>query len=331
MGATFSTYRPYRDSPTVSEFLSRTYPATDRNPNWLRARWEYMVYSVQDGLEENLASFGIWESGSEIVGVANFEDGPGEVYLQVHPDHTHLRAEMLSYAEKSLSRNEEGEKRLTVWVNEFDGALQALVRERGYVRAEWDPQVVSRLDPASSLDYTLPDGFQITDRHACGDLWAINRVLWRGFNHEGPAPEQYVAGRADVEKAPMYRGDLTVMVRAPKGHLVSYCGMWYEQETGVAYVEPVATDPDYRRKGLGRAAVLEATRRARDLGARRTIVNSGLAFYGAIGFRQLFTIEPWRREWTGKERTKYLSENSLKADHSPPLDCDPAGAVGIFG
>ena len=83
----------------------------------------------------------------------------------------------------------------------------------------------------------------------------------------------------------------------PGGRLVSYCGMWYEEATGVAYVEPVATDPDYRRRGLGKAAVLEATRRARDLGAKRTIVNSGLAFYRAIGFQQLFTIQPWQKVW----------------------------------
>jgi len=256
-----------------------------------------MVYSVQGGVEENLVPFGIWENGSEIVGVASFEDGPGDVYLQVHPDHTYLQAEMLSHAERALSKNEDGGKRLTIWVNDFDGRLQALVQKRGYVRAEWDPQVVSRLDPASSLDYALPDGFQITDRRECGDLRAINRVLWRGFNHEGPPLEQYIAGRADVEKAPLFRGNLTVMVRAPDGHLVSYCGMWYEETTGVAYVEPVATDPDYRRRGLGRAAVLEATRRARELGAARTIVNLGLAFYQALGFQQLFTIEPWHKTW----------------------------------
>jgi GNAT superfamily N-acetyltransferase len=297
MKITYRTYQPYQDSSRVSEFLARTYPPADRSPNWLRARWEYMVYAVQDGVEENLASFGVWESRAKIVGLANFEDGPGEVYLQVHPDHTHLQAEMLSYAERTLSKSEDGRKGLTIWVNAFDGELQSLVQERGYVRAEWDPQVVSRLDPASSLDYALLDGFEITDRQECGDLRAINRVLWRGFNHEGPAPEQYVAGRADVEKAPMYRGELTVMVRAPDGHLVSYCGMWYEEATGVAYVEPVATDPDYRRRGLGKAAVLEATRRARDLGAKRTIVNSGLAFYRAIGFRQLFTIDPWHKMW----------------------------------
>lgn len=190
MKTTFRSYQPYQDASRVSEFLARTYPPTDRNPNWTRAWWEYMVYAVQDGVEENLASFGVWESGTEIVGVANFENGLGEVYLQVHPDHTHLQAEMLGYAETVLSRTEEGEKRLAIWVNAFDDAL--------------------------------PEGFQITYRQERGALRAIH-VLWCGFNHEGPDPEQYVACRADVEKAPMYRGDLTAMVRAPEGHLASYC------------------------------------------------------------------------------------------------------------
>ena len=124
----------------------------------------------------------------------------------------------------------------------------------------------------------------------------INRVLWRGFNHEGPAPEQYVAGRADVEKAPLYRPELTVMVQAPDGNLVSYCGIWYVPANRLAYVEPVATDPDYRRRGLARAAVLEAIRRAGLLGATRAIVGSGLAFYHAIGFRPIYTSYPWHKD-----------------------------------
>lgn len=95
----------------------------------------------------------------------------------------------------------------------------------------------------------------------------------------------------------MFRGDLVVMVEAPSGDLVSYCGIWYEAANRVAYVEPVATDPDYRRRGLGRAAVLEAIRRAKALGATRAIVISGQPFYRALGFRQVFVYYPWAKEW----------------------------------
>jgi predicted N-acetyltransferase YhbS len=71
---------------------------------------------------------------------------------------------------------------------------------------------------------------------------------------------------------------------APDGEFVSYCGMWYEPGTGYALVEPVATDPRYRRMGLGRAAVLEAVRRCGVLGARQAFVGSSQQFYYSIGF-----------------------------------------------
>lgn len=40
------------------------------------------------------------------------------------------------------------------------------------------------------------------------------------------------------------------------------------------YVEPVATDPDYRRMDLGKAAVLEGIRRCGELGAEVAYVGS---------------------------------------------------------
>lgn len=55
-----------------------------------------------------------------------------------------------------------------------------------------------------------------------------------------------------MQSAPSFRKDLNVVVEAPDGSFVAYCGMWLEPVHAIAYVEPVATDPDYRRMGLGR-------------------------------------------------------------------------------
>ena len=87
------------------------------------------------------------------------------------------------------------------------------------------------------------------------------------------------------------------MVEAPDENLVSYCGLWYVPANELAYVEPVATDPDFRRRGLGSAAVREAIRRSAALGATRAVVGSGLEFYRAIGFRQCALAFPWHRDW----------------------------------
>ena len=62
------------------------------------------------------------------------------------------------------------------------------------------------------------------------------------------------------------------------GDYVAHCWVWYHSgET--AYIEPVATVSEYRRKGLGRAVVYEALKRAENQGAKRAIVISGQEFY----------------------------------------------------
>lgn len=49
--------------------------------------------------------------------------------------------------------------------------------------------------------------------------------------------------------------------------------VWYNGGN-TAYIEPVATVPERRGKGLGRAVVYEAVNRAKERGAKRAIVLS---------------------------------------------------------
>ena len=99
-----------------------------------------------------------------------------------------------------------------------------------------------------------------------------------------------------MQSAPHFRKDLNIVVEAPAGHFVAYSGTWYEETNRYAYVEPVATDPDYRRRGLGKAAVLEGIRRCAELGATVAYVGSDLPFYMAIGFEKVYTDPCWARD-----------------------------------
>ena len=114
-----------------------------------------------------------------------------------------------------------------------------------------------------------------------------------GFNHPGEPPEEGIEDRKKMQSGPNFRKDLTIVVEAPDGNFASFCGMWYESTNKISYVEPVATDPDYRRMGLGKAAVLESLRRAAVLGAEVAWVGSDQEFYKAIGFETMFTVYPW--------------------------------------
>ena len=145
---------------------------------------------------------------------------------------------------------------------------------------------------------TLPEGFGLKSLADDNDLHKLDRVLWRGFGHGDEPPDDGIEGREFMQSAPNYRKDLNVVVEAPDGNFVSYCGMWYEPVHSVAYVEPVATDPDYRRMGLGSAAVMEGIRRCGKMGAQVAYVGTNKPFYMSMGFRVVYKTPLWERQWT---------------------------------
>ncbi|MGE5653347.1 MAG: GNAT family N-acetyltransferase, partial [Bacillota bacterium] len=129
----------------------------------------------------------------------------------------------------------------------------------------------------------MPEGFQLLSLSEEIDIHKVNRCLWRGFNHPGE-PGGDLSGPRLRQSAPHFDQSLNIVVKAPNGDYAAYSGIWYDPKIRVAYVEPVATDPDYRRMGLGKAAVLECIRRCAERGATIANVGSGLPFYQAIGF-----------------------------------------------
>lgn len=88
---------------------------------------------------------------------------------------------------------------------------------------------------------------------------------------------------------------VSILASAPNGDYASYCGMWYDAIDRMAYVEPVATDPDYRRMGLGTAVVLEGIWRCGELDATVAYVGTDKPFYLNMGFKKAFTINAWAK------------------------------------
>ena len=241
---------------------------------------------------------GVWESNGSIIGVAHFERSPGQIFFQVHPDFTCLKPQMLEYAETHLSVDGRGEKRkIEIWVKDFDTGFQSIVQERGYHLVEGAKECWAVFEIQDSFPVIkLPNGFHLQSLADENDLSKLHRVLHRGFDHPGEPPPGELAGRRRMQSAPNYRKDLNIVAVAPDGSYASYCGMWQDLVNRVAYVEPVCTDPDYRRMGLGTAVVVEGIRRCGAEGAT-IAVDGALPFYMSIGFKRLFDINLWAREW----------------------------------
>lgn len=303
MAVTFRHYDRVGDYQRVSAFLIAHHQPGNRDGNWLEPAWEYMhFHPMLDA--SSLGRIGVWERAGEIVAICHFESSLGEAFFQFHPDYRHLREDMLNYAEATLAgiSRRDGRKYLRAYVNDTDPEFLAVTRGRGYEKdAGWTRPMCQFAIPAPGAfsPIHLPEGFRLTSLAEECDWAKVHGVLWRGFNHGDDVPmnEEEFASRRTMFDTPKARRDLKIAVAAPTGEFASFCGMFYEAEKRFAYVEPVATDPRYRRSGLGKAAVLEGIRRCGALGATVAYVGSDQAFYQAIGFRPVFSSECWLKHF----------------------------------
>jgi len=291
------SFRP-ADVAAVGKFLVANYLPDNKDGNWPRPAWDYM-HSHPNLDESSLDLIAVWEDGESIVGVVHFEDQPGTAHFQFHPDYPEIKEEMLDYALDYLPRvGEDGKKELTVYSAEFDQDFEDLLVIKGFNhRGEFDRIDTRLVIPGEIPAPNLPDGFRIVSLAEDNDLAKIHRVLWRGFDHPGEPPEEGIRWRVKMQSSPNFRKDLTLVVENPVGDFVVFCGLWIVPENRYGYLEPLATDPDYRRQGLARAAVWEGIRRCREEGAEIIHVGSDQPFYRSLGFEPLYDTHCWQKKY----------------------------------
>lgn len=290
------TMRNYTSEPLftsdylkVREFLR----ALNRNdleyPGFTWSRWEWMItHAMLD--RSALNRIGIWEDSDQIVGLATYESTLGYAYLFTARGYEVLKQEMLEYARHALK----GEKGLSVLIDNNDRAFQRIAQKAGLVATK-EQENTAMIDISDDLAYSLPAGYRIVSMADGWDFYLYNEVMWRGFNHEGPPPrtDEEIGIRKEMLSSPMIIPEIVLAVVTPDGRYVSHCGMWYAAGDKYALVEPVATDPDYRMKGLGKAVVLEGVKRCGRLGAEVALVGSTQQFYYNIGFYPIHTGSWW--------------------------------------
>jgi GNAT superfamily N-acetyltransferase len=269
--------------------------------NYHFGRWDWMVMSLSaewadpNGIEK----IGIWEENGKIVAITTYDTKLGMAYLLALKGYEYLKKEMLIYAKENLAKD--GQFRVLVLDGDLE--LQNIAAESGFYPTEGkECDAVYPIAP-EKIQYALPDGFKITTLNEDFDLYRYGQVLWKGFNHEtdGEGPfylywEKHSEGYKREWNRPNVDLSLKVFVAAPNGDFVSHCGMWYDKRSKSALVEPVATEPAYRKMGLGKAAVLEGIKRCGELGAQRAFVGSSQQFYYSIGFRPYATSTWWKEK-----------------------------------
>ncbi|MBB6218148.1 ribosomal protein S18 acetylase RimI-like enzyme [Anaerosolibacter carboniphilus] len=274
----------------VYDFLKRINQENVTTPNFLWGRWEWM-FSLPYLNKSFLNRIGMWKDDEKIVALATYETDIDEAYICVDKDYHFLKEDILNYVQHHFS----GEHK--VLIDDNDHGFQRIAIAHGY-RPTQSKQCTARIDIDDNISYQLPQGFRVVSLAERFDLYEYSKVLWRGFNHDGEPPKtgEHMLDIKNQFAGPHVNLEHKIAVVAPNGEFVSYCGMWYERNTDYALVEPVATDPQYRMMGLGKAAVLEAVMRCGKLGAKRAYVGSSQQFYYNIGFYPVSTETFWCRK-----------------------------------
>ena len=278
--------RSYTDKPgytddfmKVCELLLRINNDKVITPNYLWARWVWQFGPYMS--MENLSHIGIAEDDGVIVGLATYEGDIGEAYFCIDDAYSHIKPLLVDYAMQNLSNN----GKLKLSLPDGDLSYQHLALQKGFIPTT-EKSSVAMID-IDHHSYTLPDGFSIISfADERFDIERYYNAIWRGFNNQRQRNDKEIESMKKREgfDAPYLDLNLRILVVAPNGDYAAHCGMWCIADSKYAYVEPVFTLPEYRKMGLGKAAVLEGVNRCGKLGAKQAYVLSSQQFYYRIGF-----------------------------------------------
>ena len=280
-----------RDVTALLEFVGRS-----------RARDDAAVIFHAGGLQWWLRRIGrrgfevaVMTDDDELVGMALRDRS--DVLVQTDTAHAGDRADLLAWCEASARATAEPEIFVSVWQDDHD--LGEVVSRRGYEPTErYGYELVQDLT-AEPTPPELPRGFEmISLAPALADAYvALHRASWA----RPTAPSSYDRRQHDAVTAmPDFRYDLVPIVRAADGTLAAYCMSWWDERSASVEIEPLGTNPDYRRMGLARAIVREVARRAWVLRARYVMVWGGStnpeakALYLSAGMRSRRTLRDYR-------------------------------------
>jgi GNAT superfamily N-acetyltransferase len=309
------TMRPYKNDDDywrIRQFLRHVMQRNARREfSWHVARLDYWWWRINESNEKiNLAEkVFIWETDTGQIAAVLNPEGDGDAFLQIDPDLTspELLDEMVAVAEEHLTIiAREGNRKMQVYTDSNDEALQEILARRAFQRVE--RQDFSEIQHRRNLDDPLPQleetpGYTI--RALEGGLEFLERCYASGLGfHDDDIniardnrdhPEWY----RSIQLAPLYRRDMYIVAIASDGSVASFCTIWFDDLSLTAYIEPVATVPAHRQKGLGKATIFYGLHRLKQMGCKVAFVGgyspAANALYFSVMGPEHDISQPWEK------------------------------------
>ncbi len=278
-----------------------------RERSWQVARLDYWRFFGNPFIEHYALSDAIclWEAADGRIAAFITPESRGQIYFQVHPEFRSpaLEHEMLLAAEKQLAEPDgNGCQQVTVWAHQTDEMRIEALQNRGYVRGDWPEHQFRRSLESDVPEAQIAQGYRIRSLGDESEIPARSWLSWRVFHPEEPdANYRGWEWYPDVQRCPLYRRDLDLVVEADNGELAAFTTIWYDDVTRTGYFEPVGVSPDYQRKGLGRAIMTEGLRRLKHMGALYSTVagysEAAIGLYSAVMSPEEALYERWHKRF----------------------------------
>jgi hypothetical protein len=240
--------------------------------HWSRFEW---MFARANFKEEDLSQITLFYKDEVLVGALIFEDEPG-VFFVIYEDDIKLKEVITNYLfEKQIHDD-------LIIPNDLE--MIKILEKNQYIQTDWiDPVTRFSID---KVDIMETPNYQIKSLLEDYRLDQIHYALWRGFNHGDDViySDENIKSRKQMTSSPNFKKHHTY-VAIHENQYVSYAGIWYMEGSHSALIEPVATVPEHRQKGLARSCIYHAIMAARKDGATDIYVGSNRSVYLNMGFK----------------------------------------------
>jgi len=215
-----------------------------------------------------------------------------DVYFQPELRGSQIAIEMYLWAEEEAVRVARGKGKKTIyvlWVFHEDAVLSHHFSQRGYRLARGMAHL------SRTLDGTIPptqlvEGFEVRGCKGESEVAARARAQHATFGSSASF-ERYLERFTNFMRSSVYRPGQDIIVVSPDGQVGAFCIVWTDPVNKVGLFEPVGTHPDFLRKGLGRAVMIEGLHRLYERGMRSAVVSTfednsaAIKLYESVGFQ----------------------------------------------
>ena len=276
----------FTDFERVYSFFQNNYVRYLRNGHWACQAWAYAHGLPWFDFVRHY-KIGLWEDSGEIIAVCTYEARPGEAFVFTASGYEYMKPELLEYAENNLyALDESMNKKLRVSTSTVEPEFTQLLISKGYTFAwEYDVTVYDYNKGMPSSD--CPTGFKVITFDEENEYQKAANAVWKGFDKKGDNDlDGYMLGHS----IPHFRKDLLFIAKADNGDYCSYGLVWLDEINSYAFLEPMSTVPQYRKKGLAKALLYEAINKTAKMGAKY-MYGGGDDFYKKIGFEKQYAVQ----------------------------------------